>query len=91
MPRVSQMRTARGTCVIVLHRPPPYYKYSPERSLFVVPPRHLAQTLGPPLARVDVRDEALSCHDFFDAVLTLAADLALSAAPLGVFRPEVTA
>ena len=61
------------------------------QSISVLPPRHLAQTLAPPLARVDVGDEALSCRNFFDAVLTLAADLVLSAAAVGVFRRQVRA
>ena len=67
-----------------------YILNSPQ-SLSLLPPRHLAQTLAPPLARVDARDEALSCRDFFDAVLTLAADLVLSAAAIGVFRRRVRA
>ena len=50
-----------------------------------------SKTLAPPLARVDAEDESLSCHDIFDAVLTLAADLVLSAAAVGVFRRQVRA
>ena len=61
------------------------------RSLYLLPPRHLAQTLAPPLARVDAGDKALSCRDIFDAVLTPATDLVLSAAAVGVFRCQVMA
>ena len=53
--------------------------------------RQLAQTLAPPPARVDAGDEALSCRDFSDAVLTPVADLVLSAAAVGVFRRQVRA
>ena len=59
------------------------------RSLSFLPPRHIAQTLAPPLARIDAGDEALSCRDFFDVVLTPAADLVLFAAAVGVFRRHV--
>ena len=61
------------------------------RSISLLPPRHLAQTLAPLLARVNAGDEALSWHDFFDVVLTPAADLVLSAAAVGVFRRQVRA
>ena len=61
------------------------------RSISVLPPRHLAQTLAPLLAHVDAGDEVLSCRDFFDAVLTPAADLVLSAVAVGVFRRHVRA
>ena len=91
MPCVYQMWIARGTYVIALRRAPPSYKYSPVQSISVLPPRHLAQTLVPPLARVDTGDEALSCCDLFDAVLTPVADLVLSAAAVGVFRRQVRA
>ena len=90
MPQVSNMWTTRGTCVIALRHPPPSYKYSPEQSISILPPRHLAQTLVPPLAHVDAGDEVLSCRDFSDAVLTPAADLILSAAAVGVFRRQVS-
>ena len=60
------------------------------RPLSLLPPRHLAQTLAPPLARVDAGDEALSCRDIFDVVLTPTADLVLSAT-VGVFRHQVRA
>ena len=65
------------------------YKYTLTAVKSFLPPRHLAQTLAPPLVRVDARNEALSCCNFFDAVLTLAADLVLSAAAVGVFRRQV--
>ena len=85
------MWIARGTYVIALRRAPPSYKYSPVQSISVLPPRHLAQTLVPPLALVDARDEALSCRNFFDTVLTPAMDLVLSATAIGVFRRQVRA
>ena len=72
-------------------RGPLPYKYTPTRSLSPLPPRRLAQTLAPPLARVDAGDEALSCRGLFDAVLTPAADLVFSAAAVGVFRRQVRA
>ena len=65
------------------------YIHNSPRSLSLLPPRLHAQTLAPPLARVDAGDEALSCRDFFDAVLMPAADLVLSAAAVGVFRRQV--
>ena len=46
------------------------------------------KTLAPPLAR---DDEALSCRDFSDAVLTPAADIVLSAVAVGVLRRHVRA
>ena len=49
------------------------------------------KTLAPPLALDDAGDEALSCRDFFDAVLTSAADLVLSTVVVGVFRRQVRA
>ena len=49
------------------------------------------KTLAPPLARDDAGDEALSCRDFFDAVLTPAADIVLSAVAVGVLRRQVRA
>ena len=55
----------------------------------LLPPLHLAQTLAPPLALDDAGDEALSCRDLTDAVLTPAADLVFSAAAVGVLRRQV--
>ena len=49
------------------------------------------KTLAPPLARNDAGDEALSCRDFSDAVLTPAADIVLSAVAVGVLRCQVRA
>ena len=49
------------------------------------------KTLAAPLARDDAGDEALSCHDFSDAVLMPAADIVLSAAAVGVLRRQVRA
>ena len=49
------------------------------------------KTLAPLLARDDAGDEALSCRDIFDAVLTPATYLVLSAAAIGVFRRRVRA
>ena len=49
------------------------------------------KTLAPPLARDDAGDEALSCRDFSDAVLTPAADIVLSAVAVGVLRRQVRA
>src|SRR3954469_6629507 len=57
----------------------------------LLPPLHLVKTLAPPLALDDVGDEALSCRDFTDAVLTPAADIVLSAAAVGVLRHQVRA
>ena len=45
----------------------------------------------PPLALDDAGDEALSCRDFSDVVLTPAADIVLSAAAVGVPRRQVRA
>ena len=56
-----------------------------------LPPRHLSQTLAPPLALDDAGDEALSCRDFSDAVLMPAADLIFSAAAVAVSRRQVRA
>ena len=56
-----------------------------------LPPRHLSKTLAPPLALDDAGDEALSCRDFSDAVLTPAADIVLSAVAVGVLRRQVRA
>ena len=67
------------------------YIHNSPRSLSLLPPRHLAQTLAPLLAHVDAGDEVLSCRDFFDADLTLAVDFVLSAATVGVFRRQVRA
>ena len=70
----------------------PTYKYlSPavKKSFF-----HLStsvKTLAPLLALDDAGDEALSCRDFSDAVLTPAADIVLSAAAVGVLRRQVRA
>ncbi len=41
--------------------------------------------------RNDAGDEALSCRDFSDAVLTPDADLVLSAVTVGVLRRQVRA
>ena len=57
----------------------------------LLPPLHLRQTLAPPLALDDAGDEALSCRDLTDAVLTPAADLVCSAAAIGVLRCQVRA
>ena len=57
----------------------------------LLPPLHLAQTLAPPLALDDAGDEALSCRNLTDAVLTPAAGLVSSAAAVGVFRRQVRA
>ena len=57
----------------------------------LLPPRHLSQTLAPPLALDNAGDEALSCRDLTDAVLTPAADLVFSAAAVGVFRRQIRA
>ena len=51
----------------------------------------LAQTLAPPLALDDAGDEALSCRDYSDAVLTPATDIVLSAVAVGVLRRQVRA
>ena len=56
-----------------------------------LPPRHLSQTLAPLLALDYAGDEALSCRDFLDAVLTPAADLVFSTVAVGVFRHKVRA
>ena len=52
---------------------------------------HLVKTLAPPLALDDAGDEALSCRDFSDAILTPAADIVLSAAAVGVLHRQVRA
>ena len=57
----------------------------------LLPPRHLSQTLTPPLALDDADDEAISCRDFLDAVLTPAADLIFSAVVVGVLHRQVRA
>ena len=49
------------------------------------------KTLAPPLALDDTGDEALSCRDFSDAVLTPATGIVLSAAAVGVLRRQVRA
>ena len=90
LPRVPQMWTTRGTCVIALCCPFPY-KYTSHRGQNPSPPLHLAQTLAPPLALDDIDDEALSCRELTDAVLTPAADLVSSAAVVGVFHRQVRA
>ena len=70
----------------------PTYKYlSPavKKSFF-----HLStsvKSLAPPLARDDAGDEALSCRNFSDAVLTPAADIVLSTVAVGVLRRQVRA
>ena len=74
-------------CVVM----PSPYKYTLTAVKSFLPPPHLAQTLAPLLAHVDAGDEALSCRDLFDAVLTPAADLILSAAAVGVFHCQVRA
>ena len=56
-----------------------------------LPPLHLIKTLAPPLALDDAGDEALSCRDFSDAVLTPTADIILSATAVGVLRRQVRA
>ena len=60
-----------------------------QKSFFLL--RHLSQTLAPTLALAAADDEALSCRDLLDAVLTLAADLVFSAVAVGVFRRQVRA
>ena len=45
----------------------------------------------PPLALDDTGDEALSCRDLTDVVLTPAADLVFSAAAVGIFHRQVRA
>ena len=57
----------------------------------LLPPLHLRQTLAPPLALDDAGDEALGFRDLTDAVLTPAADIAFSAAAVGVLRRQVRA
>ena len=57
----------------------------------LLPPRQLSQTLPPPLALDDVGDEALSCRDFSDTVLTPTADLIFFAAAVAVSRRQVRA
>ena len=70
----------------------PTYKYlfpAVKKSFF-----HLStsvKTLAPPLALDYAGDEALSCRDLIDVVLTPAADLVFSAAAVGVFRRQVRA
>ena len=56
-----------------------------------LPARHLAQTLVPSLALDDAGDEALSCRDLTDAVLTPAVDIVFSAAAVGVLCRQVRA
>ena len=51
----------------------------------------LSKTLAPPLALDDAGDEAFSCRDLVDAVLTPAADIVLSAAAVGVLHRQVRA
>ena len=51
----------------------------------------LARTLAPPLALDDAGDEALSCCNLTDAVITLAADIVFSAVAVGVLRRQVRA
>ena len=80
-----------GTSVIALCLSPTYKYVSPavKKSFF-----HLStfvKTLAPPVARDDTGDEALSCRNFSDAVLALAADIVLSAAAVGVLRRQVRA
>ena len=73
-------------------RPCPY-KYTPHPShyLFFHFSLSLAQTLAPPLALDDAGDEALSCRDLTDAVLTPAADIVFSAVSVGVLPRQVMA
>ena len=82
------MRIARGTCVIAQCRPCTY-KYT--LTTVIISSSTLARTLAPPLALDDAGDEALSCRDFSDAVLTPAADIVLSAVAVGVLRCQVRA
>ena len=51
----------------------------------------LAQTLAPLLALDDAGDEALSCRDLTDVVLTRTADMVFSAVAVGVLRRQVRA
>ena len=64
---------------------------SPYSKEILLPPLHLVKTLAPPLALDDASDEALSCRDFSDAVLTPAANIVLSAVAVGVLRRQVRA
>ena len=57
----------------------------------LLPPLHLVKTLAPLLDLDDAGDEALSCRDFSDAVLTPAVGIVLSAAAVGVLRRQVRA
>ena len=57
----------------------------------LLPLLHLVKTLAPPLALDDVGDEALSCRDLTDAVLTPAADIVFSVVAVGVLRCQVRA
>ena len=88
--RVLQMWTAKGTCVIALCCPSPYKctSHRGQNLSSTSPPR---QTLAPPLALDDAGDEALSCRDLTDAVLTPAADIVFSAIAVGVLRRQVRA
>ena len=91
LPCTPQMWTARGTSIIALCLSPTYKYLSPalKKSFF-----HLStsvKTLAPPLARDDAGDEALSCRDFSDAVLTPVADIILSAVAVGVLCRQVRA
>ena len=61
------------------------------QSKILLPPLHLVKTLAPLLALDHAGDEALSCHDLSDAVLTPAADIVLSAFAVGVLRRQVRA
>ena len=62
------------------------------QSKILLPPLHLVKTLAPLLALDHAGDEALSCHDLSDAVLTPAADIVFSAAAaVGVLRRQVRA
>ena len=82
------MRIARGTCVIAQCRPCAY-KYT--LTAVIISSSTLARTLAPPLALDDAGDEALSCRDFTDVVLTPAAVIVLSATAIGVLRRQVRA
>ena len=82
------MRIARGTCIIAQCRPCAY-KYT--LTAVIISSSTLARTLAPPLALDDADDEALSCRDLTDAVVTPAADIVFSAVAVGVLRHQVRA
>ena len=82
------MQIARGTCVIAQCRPCAY-KYT--LTAVIISSSTLARTLAPPLALDDAGDEALSCRDLTNAVLTPAADIVFFAVAVGVLRRQVRA